>query len=149
LPNAGELDVKILATDLDPNMVAHGDAALYTKAAVDGLTADQLKTWFVREELAGKPAYRVADKARSLIRFNRLNLLSSWPMRERFDIIFCRNVMIYFDDETQISLCRRFHEKLLPGGVLYIGHSERVEDDTVSFELVGQTTYVKRPGGAG
>jgi chemotaxis protein methyltransferase CheR len=92
-------------------------------------------------------SFRVGEEVRSLVRFRELNLLGSWPMARKFDVIFCRNVMIYFDEQTQHNLCSRYAAALNPGGVLYIGHSERV-DSTLPFELVGQTAYRVRQGAA-
>jgi chemotaxis protein methyltransferase CheR len=81
----------------------------------------------------------MAPEARSLISFNQLNLIGDWPMKKKFDAVFCRNVVIYFDEPTQAKLWRRFHGQLAPNGRLYVGHSERVGDP--SFETDGQTVY--------
>jgi chemotaxis protein methyltransferase CheR len=83
----------------------------------------------------------LAEAARTLVRFNELNLLADWPIKGRFDAIFCRNVMIYFDEETQSRIWSRMAALLNPGGTLFIGHSERITTDTLPFDLVAQTTY--------
>ena len=144
VPNAQERDIKILATDIDPQMVTHGRAAIYPEAAVDSVPSEFARTSLVREKSGNGKSYRIADRVRSLVRFNELNLLSDWPMKNRFDVIFCRNVMIYFDDDTQLNLCRRFAAQLSPNGVLYIGHSERIPVDALPFVLRAQTTYERR-----
>ena len=79
---------------------------------------------------------------RSLISFRELNLVGSWPMRGKFDVIFCRNVVIYFEEETQARLWSRFVPHLAPGGRLYIGHSERLSGPAATmFESEAITTY--------
>jgi chemotaxis protein methyltransferase CheR len=86
----------------------------------------------------------IADEARGLVRFRTLNLHGEWPMRRPFDVIFCRNVMIYFDHPTKERLVSRFVDALAPGGHLYIGHSERVTGATADrLEPVGATIYRK------
>lgn len=84
------------------------------------------------------------DAARALISFKQLNLIGAWPMRGQFDVVFCRNVVIYFEEETQAFLWNRFRDVLMPGGHLYVGHSERV--DAPGFASAGLTIYAK--GGA-
>ena len=82
-----------------------------------------------------------------LVGFRELNLFGNWPMRRRFQVIFCRNVVIYFDDRTQKSVWNRFVPVLAPGGRLYIGHSERIcGDAAAAFETEGITTYKLREG---
>src|ERR1700753_4183063 len=93
------------------------------------------------ESAAGK--FRFSDTVRALVRFKQLNLLKDWPMRGPFDAIFCRNVMIYFDQATQDGIWARFAHLLPPGGHLYIGHSERIASD--SFSLAAQTAYRRAP----
>jgi chemotaxis protein methyltransferase CheR len=76
-----------------------------------------------------------------LVRFRRLNLLKPWPLKATYQVIFCRNVMIYFDQPTQDGIWARFSERLAPGAALYIGHSERIATETLPFVLAGQTIY--------
>lgn len=124
LPEAAELDVRILATDIDPNMVAEGAAGVYSDDLLAPVPAASRKHF---TPVAGAPGRCSADATlRRLVAFKELNLIGDWPMRGRFDVIFCRNVVIYFDDATQERVWGRFTPILNPGGVLYIGHSERV-----------------------
>ena len=84
----------------------------------------------------------MADELRALVTFNELNLIGDWPMKGRFDVIFCRNVAIYFEDDTQARLWSRFAPLLQPGGTLYIGHSERVAGPAAALLTPdGVTTY--------
>jgi chemotaxis protein methyltransferase CheR len=86
--------------------------------------------------------WRIGDEVRSLVTFNELNLIGQWPMRGRFDVIFCRNVVIYFEDDTQSRVWTRLGQMLRPGGYLYIGHSERVIGPSAGqLALQGTTTY--------
>ena len=141
LPEAASLDVKILATDIDPNMIAEGKAGVYREDAVAPVPLDLRRKWF-KKSGAG---WEVADELRELVAFRELNLIGDWPMRGKFDVIFCRNVVIYFDEPTQERIWSRFAPALVPGGTLYIGHSERVSGPAASqFETTGLTTYALR-----
>lgn len=123
LPEAANLDVRILATDIDPLVVDRARAGVYSVDDVEPVPR-ALASRFVIHEDGG---VRMADSLRSLVSFGVLNLHAEWPMKGRFDVIFCRNVAIYFDDETQRRLWTRFARSLTPDGRLYIGHSERAE----------------------
>ena len=131
-------DVKILATDLDTNVVAHAKAGLY-----DAERAKSIPGRFRQRFATLQPDGRTAmnDVLRSLITFKPLNLLEEWPMTGPFDMIFCRNVVIYFDKPTQRSLFNRYAEILKPDGWLTIGHSESLQNLTDRFQLVGRTVY--------
>ena len=142
MPDALSHDILILATDIDPEMIARGRAATYTQSQAAGIPEDLRGSAFEKGRIG--PDYRISECARSLIRFNELNLLGTWPMRGRFDVIFCRNVVIYFDEETQNEIWGRFASVMPDGGHLCIGHSERIALDRQPFELVAQTVYRKR-----
>jgi len=142
LPDAANLDVKILATDIDPNMVAEGKTGIYREEAVAPVPLELRRKWFKKS--AG--GWEVADELRRLVSFRELNLIGEWPMRGKFDAIFCRNVVIYFDEPTQERIWARFAPMLEPGGTLYIGHSERVAGRAANlYETTGLTTYALRP----
>ncbi len=133
-------DVAILATDLADHAVAGAKAARYPAETLKDVPADLTRTWvrMVQGEAEMDPDLR------AMIRVRRLNLLGPWPMKRGFDVIFCRNVMIYFDQPTKDRLVDRFAEQLLPGGHLYIGHSERVGGPAQQvMSLVGSTIYRK------
>ncbi|WP_407049773.1 CheR family methyltransferase [Methyloraptor flagellatus] len=141
LAGLGSFDVKILATDLDTNMVAHGRAGIYGRAALEGVPGATVAKHFKREP--GGDRFAVRPPARDLITFKPLNLLGPWPMKGPFDAIFCRNVMIYFDNPTKFELVRRFSELLAPGGWLYIGHAETLLGQQEIFKTAGRTIYRK------
>jgi chemotaxis protein methyltransferase CheR len=140
-PDAASLDIKILATDIDPNMVADARAGVYAESLLAGISPEHLRRF--TSPAAGRPgAVQMSAEARALITFNELNLIGDWPMKGKFDAIFCRNVAIYFDDDTQARLWSRFAPLLPVGGRLYIGHSERVAGPAAAaFEPDGITTY--------
>jgi len=142
LPNAHELDVKILATDIDPVILAKAKDGLYSREALEPVPAD-LRKYFDSVE-AGRQFSPIAS-VRDMIVFRELNLIGPWPMTQKFDVIFCRNVAIYFDEPTQDKLFGRYAESLNPDGRLFIGHSERVND--ARFLSDGLTAYRLRSGG--
>jgi chemotaxis protein methyltransferase CheR len=144
IPEAAEQDVLILATDIDPEMLRRGEAGIYQARQFGDVPADIKKKWFRSVARNGEAEFEVAPELRALVRFKELNLLHEWPMTGRFDVIFCRNVMIYFDEPMQNEVWRRFARQLPPGGLLCIGHSERIVGATLPFELVGQTVYRRK-----
>lgn len=140
MPEAPQHDIKILATDIDPNMVAEGRGATYSTHLLEGVSAENRRRWTVNTP----DGVRMADEARALVTFNELNLIGDWPMKGRFDAIFCRNVAIYFEDDTQSRLWARFAPMTQMGGALYIGHSERIQGPAVdAYKPDGVTTYRK------
>lgn len=142
MPNAPEYDILILATDIDPDMLNIAKTGVYPGRLLEQIPGNGRKRW-LKTERSVEDGFSISEPARNLIRFRELNLLGEWPMKSRFDVIFCRNVTIYFDEATQDKLWRRFSQHLEPGGHLYIGHSERIAAGEHSFELVAQTTYKK------
>ena len=134
-------NVKILATDLDTNVVATGKRGVYAIDRVEGIDPEVRKRWF-QVSSNGKEV-RVKPTLQDLITFKPLNLLGKWPMSGQFDIIFCRNVVIYFDKPTQKVLFDRYADLLAPGGYLIIGHSESLNKVSTRFESLGQTIYQK------
>lgn len=139
-PDAGKLDIRILATDIDFNMLAHARNGEYTERDVASVPQTILSRFF--EQTAN--GYTVGDAAKSLVNFKSLNLVKNWPVRGPFDVIFCRNVVIYFDDETKEQIWERFDRVLAPGGSLFIGHSERVAGPAAaSLQHEGPTAYRK------
>lgn len=140
LPDALRHDVKILATDIDPNVVETARAGVYSREALEAVPVSD-RNRLRRAPEAGADMWRVADEARELITFRELNLIRPWPMTGRFDVIFCRNVVIYFDDATQEQVWKKFIDVMNPGARLYIGHSERVTGDAGRLASDGLTAY--------
>ncbi len=135
--------VKILATDISSRMLAKARAGTYSAEQVRDVPSQLLQAHFTKTGPGVVAEYVIDDKIRSLVRFAKLNLMEAWPMRGPFDIVFCRNVMIYFDPETQSRLVRRFHQILAPGGHLFVGHSESLTSRDHAFRNVRPAVYVK------
>lgn len=147
-PDAPRLDIKILATDINTEVLATGRRGLYSPTAVSPIEHEALQRWFrpVRTT-EGAQAWEAGGSLTGLIAFRELNLVGDWPMRGRFDAVFCRNVFIYFDDEVQAGIWKRLPAVLNPGACVYIGHSERLADAEHRFAPEAMTVY--RLAGAG
>lgn len=143
IPDLASRDVRILATDIDPRILETARRAEYPETALSGLSQDDRNAYLA--EVPDKPGVMaVVPEIRNLVVFRELNLLSTWPMHGPFDAIFCRNVVIYFDDDTQAELWPRFEALLRPGGRLFLGHSERVKRGSgCTLEPAGVTIYQK------
>lgn len=135
-PDADRYDFRILATDIDPVILGKARAGLYAADTVRDVPV-ALREKFTERQPDGRVAMGAA--LRKLITFNELNLMGAWPMKGRFDAIFCRNVAIYFEEETQERLWTRFTSLLTPDGRLFVGHSERAADPRLKTD--GQTVY--------
>jgi chemotaxis protein methyltransferase CheR len=143
LPDFDEWDVKILATDLDANVVAHGKRGVYREERITGLPDDVIERWFKRGKGNNAEMVRVHPELQQMITFKRLNLLQEWPMSGPFDLMFCRNVVIYFDKDTQRVLFDRYADILVADAHLFIGHSETLYKVSDRFESLGHTIYQK------
>lgn len=142
-PEAAKLNIRILATDVDAEILAKAEAATYPEDERKSIP-ETLRRFL---EPAGQNHFKISQAVRELITFGRLNLIENWPISGPFQVIFCRNVAIYFDKPTQSRLWARFGELLSPGGHLCIGHSERVAGPAEQmFRAVGVTAY-QRTGG--
>jgi chemotaxis protein methyltransferase CheR len=141
-PKAAQLDIRILATDIDPQVLQFGSIGIYDPAALNSVPPELKRTYFTPTEMDGEQGWRVGEVPRKLITFMELNLNGAWPMKGKFDIIFCRNVVIYFSTQTQQVIWNNMAGKIVPGSWLYIGHSERVSGPvTPDFISAGVTTY--------
>ncbi len=132
-------DVRVLATDLNTEVLNSASAGLYSPEICEKLPS-HLRQRFI-ESHSQDERFAVKQDVRDLITFKQLNLLGNWPMRQPFDVIFCRNVLIYFDAETKSKLIDRFIGLLRPGGWLYLGHSETLNSDSHGLVLSGRTIY--------
>jgi chemotaxis protein methyltransferase CheR len=142
LPNIADYDFKILATDIDPKILAAARLGAYDETSLETVSPQMRKQYFQQVTIDGKQKWQVTDPVKRLITYNELNLMANWPFKGKFDVIFCRNVVIYFDEPTQMRIWSRFSELLPENGHLYIGHSERVSGDAKAlFDNTGITTY--------
>ncbi len=146
----GERAGTVLATDIDTQVLTKARAGVYTSEQVARLKQDQLKRFFLKGTGARAGSVKVKPELASTIAFEPLNLLApDWGIREKFDAIFCRNVMIYFDKPTQGRILERFAPLLKPNGLLFAGHSENFSYVTRAFQLRGQTVYELAGKGGG
>jgi len=143
LPDFDDWDVKILATDLDANVVAQGQSGIYRADRITGIPDERIKRWFKRGRDDRSDMVKVSSELQQMISFKRLNLLHEWPMSGPFDLMFCRNVVIYFDKETQKVLFDRYADILVPDAHMFIGHSETLYKVTTRFDSLGKTIYRK------
>ncbi len=138
------LDIRILATDIDPVMIKWGERGHYSETQSDSIPDPLIRKYLTRNG----DGFDIDPTLRRLLSFRELNLHDPWPMHGQFDVIFCRNVVIYFDAEARKRLWKRFEAQLAPGGWLFVGHSERVQLGAPSrLRTAGVTTY-RLPEGA-
>ncbi len=138
-----EWNVRVLATDLDSNVIQTAQSGIYDAETLEALDKARLSRFFEKGTGPQEGRYRAKRCLRDLIVFKQLNLMGEWPMRGLFDVIFCRNVVIYFDKPTQVRLFERLADKLTPGGTLFIGHSESLTGMAERFDYLGGNTYRK------
>ena len=141
--DAARRDVRILATDISSKVLAMAREAKYPESAVAELPWPGADRYFTRAGGGAQQALQMRDDVRSLVRFARLNLMDRWPMERGFQVIMCRNVMIYFDKVVQAQLVDRFWDLLAPGGHLFVGHSESLTSLNHRFRYVQPAVYVK------
>jgi len=135
-------DLKILATDIDTNMLTRGETGVYTADHATRVPDPFRKRYFLRGHGEHAGRFMVKPELQSLVRFRRLNLMDNpWPMHGLFDVIFCRNVIIYFDKPTQRTLINRLANQLKPGGYLMLGHSESLHGISTRFQFINHSIY--------
>ena len=138
-------DAKVLATDIDTEMLERGRLAIYPREGTAELPRRLLERYFLRGRGRYADYIRVKPELRNLVSFGRINLAEEpWPLRGRFDAIFCRNVIIYFDRQTQQAVLQRLARCLKAGGILFSGHSENLFWLGELFQSVGNTAYQVR-----
>ena len=134
--------VQIIATDIDTNVLSKAQAGIYPLDRVEKLPPETLKRFFLKGSGNNAGYVQVRKELRDLISFSQLNLLDArWPVSGPFDVIFCRNVMIYFDKDTQYKILKRFAPMLEMHGLLFAGHSESLHHAADFFKLRGKTVY--------
>lgn len=134
--------VQIIATDIDTNVLATGEKGVYGLERLDKMSPERMKHFFLRGKGAQEGMVRVRPELRQLVTFKPLNLLAdNWPLQGQFDVIFCRNVMIYFDKATQRKILARFVPLMKPKALLFAGHSENFLYVSDALRLRGKTVY--------
>lgn len=141
LPRPGDWDVRILATDLDSQVLQRARRGLYAPERTTGLSRERLERFFVERSEGSATFHQVIPALASLVTFKQLNLMHALPMKGPLDIIFCRNVVIYFDRETQRDLFMRLRRLQRPGDLLFLGHSESLFKVCDVYGLMGKTIY--------
>lgn len=143
IPENSDWDIKILATDLDSNVLAKGQSGIYDAERIAGLSKQRARNWFLRGKGDKQNLVRVHPALQEMIAFKRLNLMNEWPIKGPFDFMFCRNVVIYFDKPTQSVLFDRYADLLVDDARLFLGHSETMFKVCDRFKLIGNTIYQK------
>ncbi len=137
-------DIRVLATDISTKVLRTAEQGQYDKSRVETVPPDRRVKYMRRIEVNGNVVYQMSPEVRKVIRFAYLNLMEPWPFDGRFDFIFCRNVMIYFDKPTQEKLVNRFWDSLEEKGLLFTGHSESLTGVAHKFRYVQPTIYAKQ-----
>ena len=141
ITDINQWDIRILATDIDSQVLETAMAGIYDASRLSTLEPALKMRYFEAVEDGAGGKLRVHENLRQMIQFQQLNLLHRWPMPEKFDLIFCRNVVIYFSGETKAQLVDRFANQLVPDGLLMMGHSESLYRTSERFESLGKTVY--------
>lgn len=141
-PNA---NFKLSASDIDSKVLATAAQGVYRLDALKGVDGGRMQKFFLKGKGANAGMARVKSELRQCIDFLIINLIKEdWPFREHFDVVFCRNVMIYFDGDTQRRVLERIHRVMKPGALLFVGHAENFSDSRDLFVLKGKTVYERR-----
>ncbi|MFA6448320.1 MAG: protein-glutamate O-methyltransferase CheR [bacterium] len=144
LPKLDLMDVKVLATDISTKVLTTARAGRYAESRFKNMPRNLMTKYFALDaEHGGEVVYEAKPELKRLLTFYHLNLINPWPMRGPFDVIFCRNVMIYFDKQTQAELIARFYDMLSPGGSFIVGHSESLTGLQRRFKYIQPSVYVK------
>ncbi len=141
LPDLTRWDVRILATDLDSDVLARARAGIYASERMRGMDPERLGRFFTEHRAGTAVSYQVVPELAALITFKQLNLMHNLPMKGPLDAIFCRNTVIYFDKDTQRDLFRRIAVLQQSGGKLFLGHSESLFQVSDDYTLIGRTVY--------
>jgi chemotaxis protein methyltransferase CheR len=141
VPDIERWDIRILATDLDSDVLEKARRGVYTADRVQALSAERRERFFEPYADAREPSVRVRPEVARLLTVKQLNLMHPFPMKGPLDVIFCRNVVIYFDKDTQRDLIARISHLQRPGNLLFLGHSETLFKVSTDYDLIGRTIY--------
>ncbi len=137
-------DIKILATDIDTDVLNKAISGIYKEESLEEVNGNILRDYFYNGRGDSKNSFFIRESIKNMITFKRLNLLAEkYPMKGQFDIIFCRNVIIYFDKKTKDGVIDKFHEYLTDDGYFFAGHSESLANRSGKYRLIGNTIYGK------
>lgn len=135
----------LTASDIDSKVLASAAQGVYRLEGLKGINEERMQRFFLRGKGANDGMARVKPELQRAIEFISVNLIrDDWPFREPFDVVFCRNVMIYFDAPTQRKVLERIHRVMAPGGLLFVGHAENFSESRDLFVLRGKTVYERR-----
>lgn len=134
----------ITATDIDTTVLSRASSGIYEISRLEGMPTAIKKRWFFRGKGERSGLVKVSPELKEIINFKQLNLISDWVIKDRFHVIFCRNVVIYFDRPTKTKLLNKFADHLVDGGYMILGHSESLQGLSDRFETIGKTIYKKR-----
>jgi len=132
---------QVVCSDIDTKVLATAAKGIYRLDGVKGLSQERLQRFFMRGRGANEGLFRVKPDLQKHVEFRVINLIEELPLRDAFDVVFCRNVMIYFDGPTQRQVLERIHRVMKPGGMLFVGHAENFSDARLLFSLRGKTVY--------
>lgn len=140
-PSKGDWDTKILATDISADVIETAKRGIYSKDKIEALPESWQRIHFRKYDDRN---YMISDKMKNEVIFNRLNLMDEkFPFRRDMHVIFCRNVMIYFDNDTKNDLAERLYDITAPGGFLFVGHSENLERNKTRYKYIMPSIYRK------
>jgi chemotaxis protein methyltransferase CheR len=142
-PESSGWDIRVLATDIDSDVLGEATEGIYAADRIERIPGPLVSRYWTKSGPGRAGGFVAGPAIRSLITFKQLNLLGPWPMRGPFDVIFCRNVIIYFDGPTKLGLVKRFQGLLRPGGHLFLGHSESMVGAGLGLASCGRTAYRK------
>lgn len=135
----------LVASDIDSKVLATATQGIYRLDSLKNVSEKQLQRFFLRGTASNSGMVRIKPELQKMVEFIIVNLVSEdWPFRAAFDVVFCRNVMIYFDAATQRQVLERIHRVMVPGGLLFVGHAENFGESRDLFVLKGKTVYERR-----
>jgi len=135
-------NLSLMASDIDSKVLASAARGVYRMENMRNISDEQFRSFFLRGKGGNAGMVRIKPELQKLVEFKIVNLVKDgWPFQENFDIVFCRNVMIYFDAPTQRSVLERIHRVMAPGGLLFVGHAENFSESRDLFVLKGKTVY--------
>jgi chemotaxis protein methyltransferase CheR len=143
LANKPGMKATIMASDIDTTVLSKASNGVYDIERVKGLPINIKRRWFFRGKGNNSGKVKISPELQKMMEFKQVNLMESWPMKEKFHLLFCRNVVIYFDRPTKIKLFDRFADQIVDGGFMILGHSESLQGLTDRFETIGKTVYRK------